>query len=185
MKEPLDSLARRLAAMRQQFDASFTRPLNAAEAPVHKLLAIQAGAGRFALPFGECAGIYASPKVVMLPGAHPALLGIAGVRGRLTAVYRLAALLGVGYPAATPRWLLVCRADDQVGFGVENIEAYLQVSAAELFPTATPPEVHGLPEPYCAQMLIHRSVARPVLNLEALVAAVRSLGNPSPSAKEP
>lgn len=182
MKEPLDSLAGRLAAMRQQFDISFTRPLNDAEVSVRKLLAIQAGAAPFALPLGDCAGIHACPKVVMLPAAHPALLGIAGVRGRLTAIYRLAALLGVSYPAAMPRWLLVARADEQVGFAVENIDAYLQVAAAELFPTTAPAE---LPETFYTQMLLHRSTARPVLSLEALVAAVRSRGNPSPSAKEP
>lgn len=181
MKEPLDSLAKRLAAMRQQFDASFARPLAGTDAPVHKLLAIQAGEGRFALRLGECAGIHACPKVVMLPAAHPALLGIAGVRGKLTAVYRLAALLGVGHPAALPRWLLCARADDQVGFAVENIEAYLQVAATELFSSATHAEQ---PEPFSTETLLHRNIARPVLSIAALCAAVRRHGSLPPSAKE-
>ena len=181
MKEPLDSLGKRLEAMREQFDASFSRPLAGTDAPVHKLLAIQAGEGRFALRLGECAGIHACPKVVMLPAAHPALLGIAGVRGKLTAVYRLAALLGVNHPAALPRWLLVARADDQVGLAVENIEAYLQVSAAELFPSPTRAEQ---PEPFSTETLLHHTLARPVLSIAALCAAVRRHGPLPPSPKE-
>lgn len=181
MKEPQDSLAKRLESMRQQFDLSFTRPLVGTDAPVHKLLAIQAGVGRFALRLGECAGIHACPKVVALPASHPALLGIAGVRGRLTAVYRLAALLGVGHPAAVPRWLLVAREDDQIGFAVENIEAYIQASAAEIFPSTTQVEKA---EPWSSETLLHRSIARPVLHLPALVAAIRSHVPPSLSEKE-
>jgi len=182
MKEPLDSLAQRLLTMRQQFDTSFALPLAATEAPTQKLLAIQAGEGRFALPLAECASIQVCPKIVELPAAPAGLLGIAGVRGRLLAVYRLAALLGIGHQAAPPRWLLVARADEQIGFAVENIDAYLQVFSAEIFPISLRAELQN---PFCTELLVHQGSARPLLGLAALVAAVNRPATASPSAKEP
>lgn len=182
MKEPLDSLAQRLQSMRLQFDTSFAQPLAVTDVPRQKLLAIQAGEGRFALPLTACASIQACPKVVALPAAPPGLLGIAGVRGRLLAVYRLAALLGANHQAAPPRWLLVARADEQVGFAVENIDAYLQVFSTEIFPISLRAELQN---PFCGELLIHQGSARPLLQLDALVAAVNRSAPASPSAKEP
>lgn len=182
MKEPLDSLAKRLLAMRLQFDTSFAQPLAVTDVPTQKLLAIQAGEGRFALPLADCTSIQACPKLVALPAAPPALLGIAGVRGRLLAVYRLAALLGVSHQAPPPRWLLVARADEQVGFAVENIDAYLQVFSTEIFPSSLPAELQN---PFCTKLLAHQGSTRPLLQLSALVAAVNRSATASPSAKEP
>lgn len=182
MKEPLDSLAMRLLAMRQQFDTSFAQPLTAGDAPTHKLLAIQAGGVQFALPLGDCASIQACPKLVALPAVPPALLGIAGVRGRLLAVYRLAALLALGHSAAPPAWLLIARADEQVAFAVDNIEAYLQVFSTEIFPSSPPA---ALQQPFCTELVVHKGVTRPLLSLTALVAAVNRPTSASPAAKEP
>ena len=73
-------------------------------------------------------------------------------------MYRLAAaLLGVGH-RRLPRWLLVARADEQVGFAVENIEAYLQV-APSFIPHNLTPLVAT--EPFSTETLLHRTIARP------------------------
>ena len=81
-----------------------------------------------------------------------------------------------------PRWLLVARADEQVGFAVENIDAYLQVFSTEIFPISLRAELQN---PFCSELLIHQGSARPLLQLDALVAAVNRSAPASPSAKEP
>lgn len=175
MSPPADRFARRLAALRQQFDTSFAEPRITSAAPQHKLLAIQLGAGRFALRLEETAGIHACPKVVPLPAATNGLLGIVGVRGRLLAVYRLATLLGVDPGSAPLRWLVVARTDDQLAFAVDSIEAYLHVGEAELYPRTA----HVAPgDEFYRELLSFDSSLRPVISISALVAAIRKQAHP-------
>ena len=182
MSQPTDRIARRLAELREQFDDSFTRPLAKAAAPAHKLLAIQAGEGHFALRLEESAGIHACPKVVPLPASSSALLGIVGVRGRLLAVYRLAALLGVPPGSLLPRWLVVARADEQVAFAVDNIEAYLHVGAADIYPRSAHTAAH---DEFSRELLSYNASLRPVLSIAALVAAIRRQASAPPPSEEP
>lgn len=180
MKPATDNLAQRLLELRQSFDGSFARPLAAAAAAPQKLLSIQTGGRQIMLRLDEVAGIHACPRLVPLPAPRPALLGVAGVRGRVLVVYSLAALLGEDTAhAEAPRWLLVPRACEQLALGVHAIEAFLQVAADALHPIAAP-AVDAL----CTEILRERDASRPVLSTERLVAVLRR-GLDTPSSVSP
>ena len=70
-------------------------------------------------------------KIVAVPSANAQLLGIVGLRGVMAPVYDLAALLG--YPrAANPRWMVLARMSQPVGFAFETFESHLQVPETSL-----------------------------------------------------
>lgn len=175
MKSTADNLAQRLLELRQSFDGSFARPLAAAAAAPQKLLSIRTGGHKIMLRLDEVAGIHACPRLVPLPAPRPALLGIAGVRGRVLVVYNLAALLGEDAAfAEAPRWLLVPRLCEQLALAVHAIEAFVQVAADALHPIAMPDA-----DALCTEVLHEREVGRPVLSTERLLAVLRRGLDPS------
>lgn len=164
------SLVERVAELRDQFDDAFTRPLESAEVPTQKLLAIVAGGSRFALRLDEIHGIFPLPAVTLLPDSPPGLLGIAGLRGRLISVHQLARLVGSGPDsgAGPLRWLVLPRSDDPLGLAIEGIDAYLSVPTAAIFPIQG-----GAAADPCIAILTHGDVTRRLLSVPALVAAIR------------
>ena len=104
-----DALQTRLLELRQSFDRAFSEPLveDDAEATI-ELLAIRIGRDPFALRLSEIAALEADRTVTSVPSDHPELLGIAGVRGGVVAVFDLGALLGAPRPEAL-RWLVLAK----------------------------------------------------------------------------
>lgn len=91
----IDPILLRIAEVRRAFDASFAAPEASYDEDEHRnVLAVRAGDGSFAVRLEALAGVEACRKIVHLPGALPGMLGVAGIRGRLLAVYHLGALLG-------------------------------------------------------------------------------------------
>lgn len=175
MKPAVDHLASRLLELRQSFDGSFARPLAAAAAAPQKLLSIRTGGHKIMLRLDEVAGIHACPRLVPLPAPRPALLGVAGVRGRVLVVYSLAALLGEDAALAeAPRWLLVPRVCEKLALGVHAIEAFMQVTADALHPIGMPAT-----DALCTEILQDQEVGRPVLSAERVLAALRRGLDPS------
>jgi chemotaxis signal transduction protein len=129
-----DGLERRLYELRRAFDASFEEPARSQELEQEDLLAIQVDSSRFAVRVSELSGVHAFRKVVPLPGALTGLLGLVGIRGRLVAAYRLADLISPGSAEGRPKWLLLCRGDNQVGLAIDGLEAYLRVPRADIHP---------------------------------------------------
>ena len=79
-----------------------------------------------ALRIRELRGLFSSRKVAPLPGAKRELLGMAGIRGRVVAVYDLAALLGVP-EAGVGKWLALCGAQEDLGFSIPEVESHVKV----------------------------------------------------------
>jgi purine-binding chemotaxis protein CheW len=174
------SLSSRLIELREQFDRSFARPLRSGDAATQNLLIIDSAGTRLAVRLSEVAGLHAFPKLTPLPSTRPALLGLVGVRGRLLCVYRLATLLELEHPARLPRWLLVCKADDQLALAIDSIDAYVHVPQSGLSPASSPATVL---ERFCPEILT-LGAARPVLSLAALTSAIRKEAAPRPPTKE-
>ncbi|WP_437878546.1 chemotaxis protein CheW [Sorangium sp. So ce513] len=138
----MTSLADRLAALRDAFDASFAAPaLPCADEPA-RALAIRAGDRRLLARIDELAAVEPCRRIVPLAGGPPGLLGLAGLRGRLVAVYDLAALVG-GRPRAgvadaaagpAPRWLLVCAESPDVALAIDEIEGHASLPRADEAP---------------------------------------------------
>jgi chemotaxis signal transduction protein len=117
----------RVQALRDAFDSTFSLAPPTAGDPPEDLLAIGVGQAPYALRLSEITGLYASKPVTRLPGTSPELLGIAGFRGAIVAVYDLRVLLGAA--ATEPsRWLVLASPDSTVGFAFDRFEGHLRVS---------------------------------------------------------
>ena len=118
-------------ALRRLFDESFAAAATAKSTRLEGLLAIRLGSDPYALRLSEIAGLHAGVKIVAVPSAHAQLLGIVGLRGIMAPIYDLGALLG--YPsAANPRWMVLARMSQPVGFAFETFESHLQVPETSL-----------------------------------------------------
>ena len=89
-----DTVAERLAALREEFDGSFGQPVRPPDAEHAELLTLRAGDRRYALRLTQTSGLHPDRPVTPLPGPLPALLGVAGFGGTIVPVFDLAALLG-------------------------------------------------------------------------------------------
>jgi chemotaxis signal transduction protein len=119
------------AALRRVFDDSFAAAAATKSARLEDLLAIRLGSDPYALRLSEIAGLHAGVKIVAVPSTRAQLLGIVGLRGIMAPVYDLAALLRYP-PAANPRWMVLARMSQPVGFAFETLESHLQVPATAL-----------------------------------------------------
>src|ERR1700761_189814 len=100
------TLARQVGARRRAFDTGFTQPQRPPPPQTLDLLRIRLGDDPWALPLTDMAGLYSGKRITPVPGRAHALLGLAGFRGVLTAVYDLPALIGLA-PSPVARWLLL------------------------------------------------------------------------------
>ncbi len=119
------------AALRRLFDDSFAAAATARSARLEGLLAIRLGSDPYALRLSEIAGLHAGVKIVAVPSANAQLLGIVGLRGIMAPIYDLAALLRYP-PAVNPRWMVLARMPQPLGFAFETFEAHVQVPEAAL-----------------------------------------------------
>jgi chemotaxis signal transduction protein len=119
------------AALRRLFDDSFAAAATAESARLEGLLAIRLGSDPYALRLSEIAGLHTGVKIVPVPSASAQLLGIVGLRGIMAPIYDLAALLGYP-PAASPRWMVLARMPQPLGFAFETFESHLQVPESSL-----------------------------------------------------
>ena len=119
------------AALRRLFDDSFAAAAASKSERLQDLLAIRLGSDPYAIRLSEITGLHAGMKIVAVPSPAAQLLGIVGLRGTLAPIYDLAALLRYP-PAASPRWIVLARMPQPVGFAFETFESHLQVPEASL-----------------------------------------------------
>ena len=119
------------AALRRVFDESFAAPAASRPERLEGLLAIRVGSDPYALRLSEISGLHVGVKIVPVPSPAAQLLGIVGIRGMMAPIYDLAALLRYP-PAANPRWFIIARGPQPVGFAFETFESHLQVSQSSL-----------------------------------------------------
>jgi chemotaxis signal transduction protein len=159
-----EELSRRLAELKAEFDASFSRPVVLAEARWEVLLRLRVGGTVLAVPLEQLEGLHALPRIVALPDSPPGLLGVVGLRGQLVAVHSLAACLGLP-PDEQPRWLLLGDAGQRVGLAAGGFEGQLRVPPEQL-----QPHVGAAPRPYLnATVLRPGEPPLPVLDVASLV----------------
>jgi chemotaxis signal transduction protein len=120
----------RAEELRRAFDRSFAEPPAAAAAPHVDLLAIRAGETPLALRVAEVTGLVADKAITPVPSAFPELVGVAGFRGAIVPVWRLAPLLGLRADGP-PRWMvLVASGSDTFALAFEHLDGHLRVAAA-------------------------------------------------------
>lgn len=158
----------RLLGLRRDFDQSFALARDGGAVESATLLAIRLRGDGFALRLSELRGLFAGRKVTPLPGTAPELLGLAGMRGSIVAVYDLGALLG--YPVSTTsRWLVVPGAEPTLSLAFDSFEGAFSVPIAELAPDIGP----GVqPHQQIRELARTASGSRPIIHLPSLLARI-------------
>jgi chemotaxis signal transduction protein len=158
--------------LREQFDGGFALPVAAASAALEDFLAIRVGGVRYAFRLLELAGLFRERAIVAVNARAPALLGVAGFRGKLAPIHDLGQLLGQA-TQVTPRWIVLARGPTPVGFAFEGFEAHLRLPAGQVVatgaaeganPEALAPQVRGL--------LKTSDSVRPLIHVASLLAAI-------------
>jgi purine-binding chemotaxis protein CheW len=161
-------LAAQVAALRDGFHQSFAEAAEIDTAEQESLLAIRVGDDVFAIRLPEVSGLHVSKTVTRVPGATPALAGIAGFRGTILPVYSLAILLGL--PAiATPRWLVIAAAAP-VALAFDTFEYHMRVAPNAIRPR----DVSATDQPYVRDFVPTQQFVRPILHLPAILDAIRT-----------
>jgi purine-binding chemotaxis protein CheW len=120
----------RAADLRLEFDRTFAAPAAAPPATVD-LLAVQVAGEGYALRLAGIAGLFADRRIVPLPGAAAELLGLAGLRGGLVAIYDLGAILG-HTRSESPRWVALARGEKTVGLAFDELGGFMRVALQDL-----------------------------------------------------
>jgi hypothetical protein len=193
-----DTVAERLAALREEFDGSFGQPVRPPDAEHAELLTLRAGGRRYALRLAQTSGLHPDRSVTPLPGPLPALLGLAGFGGTIVPVFDLAALLGhpapdrppAGRPApdrtATgpaapdrpaagraaldrPRWLVLAAGAPPLALGFTELDGHVRVPV-----TAIVTDGHAGPDGVRGMVMLPGGT-RPLVDVPATRALVHRL----------
>ncbi|MEY4543834.1 MAG: hypothetical protein RL685_29 [Pseudomonadota bacterium] len=89
-----ERLQARLRSLRSEFDQSFAHARQSLDTATIDFLLIRVAGEPYALRLTEVAALESDRVITPVPSAHRALLGVAGLRGSLVAVFDLAQLLG-------------------------------------------------------------------------------------------
>lgn len=156
---PLDEL-------RQSFDQSFAVPQVRESWDLERFVAIRIGRDRFALRTHEIAGIEPKKPILPLPVDRRALLGVAGLRGRLVPIYSLALLLGYSETVGDRQWLALIGQDSAFGIAFSEFEGQVQASPDDLSVLG-----HTEDHPFARQVLRHAGGLLLVLDISRITAA--------------
>lgn len=176
-----DRLAATAEELRRAFDASFAAAPAAEEPEAIPFLALRVGTEPFALRLLDTAGLVPARRLVHVPSAHPALLGITALRGTILPVFSLAALLGRGGVAEEAPWHVTCGPEgSRVALAFSRFEGHLRVSAAEIRPAQGGAGSRGAGE-HVTELVATGGEVRPVVGIRSLLASI--MGNAGGTAR--
>ena len=123
--------------LKRSFDQSFQQPLVERGQELVHLLIVRIGSSRFALKVADLAGLARAQTVVPIPGADSALLGLAGLKGRMVAVHSLAAMIGCQELSTEQnRWMVLCRRQKEIALAFTAVTGTMMVPRTELSPVS-------------------------------------------------
>jgi chemotaxis signal transduction protein len=154
-----DALIARLSALRLGFDGGFALPMVEKADDLLDVLMIRVGRDPYALRLAQLAALEADRTITPVPSEHGELIGVAGMRGAVVAVFDLAAVLGAPRPEAT-RWLVLVKGAP-LAFAFSGFERQLSLRPDEL---ARSPAAHG-----GAEVVVRDGMNVPLLDLPALI----------------
>jgi purine-binding chemotaxis protein CheW len=164
------------AALRRLFDESFAARTESRPERLEGLLAIRVGADPYALRLSEIAGLHVGVKIVPVPTPAAQLLGIVGIRGMMAPIYDLAALLR--YPSTVnPRWLILARAPQPVGFALGTFESHLQVSQSALANSNGEDAGTGVIAPHMRGTVRAGGALRPIIHLASVLEMIGDISS--------
>ncbi len=127
-----------LSQLRDAFDRNFASKVELARDEYDEVLAIRVQDKHVALRVRDIAGIQRCPQLTTVPSRHPALCGVAGLRGSVVAVYSLAALLRDERASSGGGWIVRSAADPSVALHFDELEGYERVAAERILASQSP-----------------------------------------------
>jgi len=118
--------------LRQAFDRSFALPPSRASEEVVDLLMLRVAGDPYAILLRDIAGIVTGGRVVPVPADTPELLGLVGLRGSIVPVFDLATILGYAPSPGSPRWMILCGAQEPLALAFTDFEGCLQLPTSSL-----------------------------------------------------
>ena len=152
--------------LRREFDAAFAAPSVARSTEVASFLALRIGDDEYALRIEEIRGFSAARKILRLPSATHALLGLAGIRGVVLSVFSLRSLMGYARADERPRWFVLCGAAAPIALAFDDFDGYLEVPRSDVRPAGQPGRTH------VREMLQTGSALRGVIALASLTKTI-------------
>lgn len=159
----------RVQRLREEFDGAFAAPRPPRRATRLRVLMVRVGATRLALRLQDVGGLHKDRPLVAVPGGAPGLLGLAGVRGRLVAVFSLASLLGLTAASEPLPYFVQCAARPAMGLAFARLEAWRELDSRELKSAAAGDRHIG---PYFSD----GSASRGIVDLASLLEAMGAGG---------
>jgi chemotaxis signal transduction protein len=156
--------------LRADFDRAFTRPLSDERESPLNYIACRVGTESLAVSLSELSGLQRRGKIVPLRSPARGLLGVAGVRSRLMPVYRTSTLLGLSGGGQPEKWIAICGTDEPIGLALDELEGYLQASAADRSPRAH----NDGSGAHLRELLSASGKVRPILHVSSLLEAIRA-----------
>lgn len=168
----------RLTQLREAFDHAFALPRQHALQETADLLLVRVGGDPFAIRLAEVAGVLTPRKLAHVPGTHPHLLGVAGVRGSVAPVFSLSSVLG--YPPEAARWLVLCNGDEPLVLGLAELEGYERVPTSSV---SADPDAHASARHSTHIARTDRGLYR-IVSVPLVVASLHRHAHPDRSDKE-
>ena len=168
------------AELRQAFDLSFALPPPQASQEVEDLLTIRVAGDPYAIRLSDIVGIVAGRRVIPVPTVTLDLLGLAGLRGDVVSVFGLASILGYGQAPGSPRWMILCGAEEPIALAFSDFEGYLRLPKSSLHAD----ENLRTTRQYVNQVASTEAGARAVINIPLVVATIRNRTGHNRPAKE-
>jgi chemotaxis signal transduction protein len=164
-----DRLAKTAEELRREFDAAFAAAPAPARPGAIAFLALRVGTEPFAVRLLDTAGLVPARKLVHVPSAHPALLGITGLRGAIVPVFSLAALLGRRGVAEDAPWHLACgREGGRIALAFTRYEGHVAAEASAVRDAGGARAA----DDHVVELLSTGGELRPVIGIRSLLASI-------------
>jgi chemotaxis signal transduction protein len=158
------------AELRQAFDLSFALPPPQASPGVEDLLTFRVTGDPYAIRLYDIAGMVTGRKVVPVPAATLDLLGLAGLRGGIVPVFGLSSILGYGQAPDSPRWMILCGAEEPIALAFSDFEGHLRLPKSCLHAD----ENLRATRQYVNQVASTDAGVRAVISIPLVVATIRN-----------
>lgn len=163
-------LDERATELRVAFDRSFALPPPHEAPEVDEVLVVRVSDDLYAIRLRDISGLVARRTIVAVPAAAPGLLGVAGVRGDLVAVFSLSSLLGYGDDPEAPSWAVLCGGEHPIALGFAELEGYLRVRRAAVHAD----EALRVKRSYVTEVVATEAGARPVIDVSLIITDICS-----------
>jgi chemotaxis signal transduction protein len=159
------------AQLRREFDSAFALPPAEKLQHTEALLVVHVTSDwKAALRITELGGVYQCPAIQPLRGSAAAQIGLVGLRGKVTVVFSLAAVLGRKSAASADRWIALAASDRTSGFLFHGLDGYARVESARIRRSDA---AMGAGTTSFEELVELDGATLPVVNVAALIASIR------------